>query len=198
MAGFEVNLRTNAHSVAMEFSLAGREMEPALVRALNKTTDQGKVQTSRAIRDVGGYNLKASVIKAGIKVRRASQGQLKAAIVSSGRPVPLIKYSARQTAKGVTVLVQKGRKLIAGAFIATMPTGHQGVYVREANARHKRVGHGSKASWHALPIRELFGPSVPDGMANPDVRDAVLAFMNEKFPSILEHEHEWLRSKLKR
>lgn len=193
MEGLSVNVRHNADLVAMEFMAAAQEMrDTAMVRALNKMADQVKVASAREVR-AAGYGLKISTIKAGIRVKRASQGNLKAAVIASGRPIPLIQYSARETSKGVTVNVQKGRKLIAGAFIATMPSGHRGVFVREEGGKHKRVKKGGKVSWHQLPIRELFGPSVPDGLANKAVQDALQQLITEKFPDILEHEHSWLR-----
>lgn len=191
--GIKVSVRSNAARVALELAAAGQEMrDRAVVRALNKMADQVKTAASREIRSAG-YKLKASDIKAALKVRRASGSQKTAAVIASGRPLPLVKYSARQTSKGVTVDVLKGRKLIAGAFIATMPNGHRGVYVREQASKHRKVQQRGKPVWSQLPIRQLFGPAIPDGMANSAVQSALLQLVEEKFPSILEHEHEWLR-----
>ena len=171
---------------------AAREMKgTALVRALNKTADRVKVAGSREVRKAG-YNLKASDIKRALKISRATQSSLKATVTAGGRPIPLIQYGARQTSKGVTVNVLSGRKLIPGAFIATMQSGHTGVYVREPGSKHKKVLKAGRASWHGLPIRELFGPAIPDALANPAVRDALQALITEQFPIILEHEHSWL------
>lgn len=196
--GLVTSVRSNASLVAMEFSAAAREMrDVATVRALNKVADQVVVTGSREMR-AAGYNLKISTIKKGLRIARASPGALKATVIASGRPIPLVQFGARQTSKGVTVNVLKGRKLIAGAFIATMPSGHKGVYVREATTVHKKMRSGSKASWHALPIRELFGPSVPDGLSNKFVQDRLQQFINEKFPEILKHESQWLSRKLGR
>lgn len=192
MDGLVVQVRTNASAVAIELMAAAREMKnTALVRALNKTAERVKVGASREVRQAG-YNLKASDIKRAMKISRATQSSLTATVTASGRPVPLIQYGARQTSKGVTVNVLSGRKLIPGAFIATMPSGHTGVFVREAGGRHKKVRKGGKISWHGLPIRELFGPAIPDALANPAVRDAMRALIEEQFPIILEHEHAWL------
>jgi len=196
-SGFSVNVRSNADNVVMELLSAAREMPDAMVRALNKMADQVKVASAREVR-AAGYNIKVGEIKKGIRVRRATKSEMRAAVVATGKPVPLIQYSARQTAKGVSVSVLKGRKVIAGAFIATMPSGHRGVYVREPGAKHKKVGQGTKAAWHALPIRELYGPSIPSGMANAAVQAALQRFIADKFPTLLEHEHEWLRRRARR
>jgi hypothetical protein len=141
-----------------------------------------------------GYNLRASDVKAAIVVKRASAGSLTATVVAKGRPIPLIKYDARQTGQGVSVRVQKGRKLIAHAFIAVMPNGHKGVFVR-VNARHLKY----KGQWKKdLPIKQLFGPGIPDALANEIVQDTLQSFIVERFPVILEHEYEWLQRKLSR
>jgi len=180
----------------MEFMAAAQEMrDTAMVRALNKMADQVKVASAREVRKAG-YNLKIGTIKDAIRVKRAGQGNLKATVVASGKPIPLVQYAARETARGVTVNVQKGRKVIAGAFIGTMPSGHRGVFVREQGGKHKRVNRGGKISWHQLPIRELYGPSVPDGLANKAVQDALQQLIAEKFPAILEREHAWLARSL--
>lgn len=161
-------------------------VQKATVNALNKVAAQVKTAASRAMRDAG-YNLKVSDIKKAMTVYRATAGSLTAKVVSSGRPVPLIKYGARQTGKGVSVDVLHGRKLIAGAFIATMPSGHTGVYVRMGN-RHKRVMKAGKPAWSALPIKELFGPSVPDGLANQAVQEALQRLIEDKFPELLRQQ----------
>lgn len=197
MRDFSVNVRSNADSVIADFLFAAEEMPDATVRALNKIADQGKTFGAREIKSAG-YNLKIGDIKRAMRVRRASKGNLKATIITTGRPIPLIAYGARQTAKGVTVNVLSGRKLIPGAFIATMPSGHKGVYVRAPGAKHKKVGQGSKASWHALPIRELYGPSIPDAMNNKGVQAALLALTREKFPAVLAHEQAWLKRRGRR
>lgn len=193
-----VGLSTNANLIGLEFTQAARDMQQqAAARALNKMADQAKTAAAREVRSAG-YNLKASVIKAQMRVKRATPGQLTASVVASGRPIPLIQYGARQTGRGVSVSVQKGRKVIAGAFIATMRSGHVGVYVRESGGKHVKVKKGGKASWHELPIRQLFGPSVPDALANKAVQDALQTLVAEKLPRLIEHEHAWLRKKLGR
>jgi len=198
MADLSINVRSNASLVAMELLAAGREMQAvATARALNKLMDRAKVQAARQIRDAG-YNLKISDIKSGIRIQRATAGTPRAALIAKGRPVPLIKYSARETSKGVSVNVLKGRKLIAGAFIATMPGGHRGVFVRDGHGKHKKVKKGGRVSWHELPIRELFGPSIPDSLANAQVQEQLQRMVMDTFPDLLEHESEWLRKRAAR
>lgn len=161
----------------------------ATVRALNKTAAQAKVAASREIRDAG-YKIKAGAIKDSIRITQATRALLVSAVKPKGRPIPLIDYGARQTAKGVTVSVKNGRKLIRGAFIAVMPTGHKGVFVRVGDGRKKVKGKSS-----GLPIKELFGPSIPAAFKNEVVMGALMRFVREKFPKIFEHELGYALSK---
>lgn len=81
-------------------------------------------------------------------------------LVVSGEPVPLVAYPHRQTKKGVSAEVHRGRRVvIAGSFIATMKSGHKGVFKRIGSAR--------------LPIRELLGSRPVDALLNDGEADAV-------------------------
>lgn len=191
----QLQYTSNVQDVIKELNAAAAETRPAVVRALNRTIDQVKVQAARKVR-AAGYKLKISDIKDAIRIRRASTGQLRAEAVASGRPIPLIKYGARQTGSGVTVDVVNGRKLIAHAFIAPTSNGSLQVFTRKPGARHKKVVKGGKAIWSALPISKLYGPSIPDALANKAVTEALLTLIQERFPAILEHEHAWLAKRL--
>ena len=179
----KISVETNFKQVAVKmFELRTEVLEKAKVRALNKVAAQAKVAASKEIR-AAGYNMKAAAIKQKITIKRAMNGNAVVVIRCSGKPIPLIQFSARETNAGVSVSVKNGRKLIKGAFIATMPTGHRGVYVRVGN-QHKKVN----GKWHGLPIKELFGPSIPAAFGNEIVTAALVNLVRAKFPAILEHE----------
>lgn len=180
-----INVQSNFKQVAIKlFELRTDVLEKAKIRALNKVAAQAKVAASKEIRSAG-YNMKASAIKQKITIKRAVSGDAVVVIKCSGRPIPLIEFSALggENGRPVTVKVKQGRKVIKGAFIATMPTGHKGVYVRVGN-QHKKIN----GKWHGLAIKELFGPSIPAAFGNEIVQSALVRLVQEKFPSILEHE----------
>ncbi len=88
----------------------------------------------------------------------------------SGAPVRLAEYPHRQTRKGVMVQVNAGaRKLVKSAFVATMRSGHEGVF--------QRVGRGR------LPIRELFSSRVSDVFNDGPMIPGVLAQAQARFSS---------------
>lgn len=89
----------------------------------------------------------------------------------TGRRIPLSRFSARQTKRGTSYKIDRGggRKMIEGAFIARMRSGHVGVF--------SRVGGGRS-------ITELHGPSVPHVAENePKVR----RLMRVEAGEIMEH-----------
>ena len=106
-----------------------------------------RAEASRQIRD--RWNIKAArVNKALSTVFPRSGSELVWKVRSSYGPTPLADFGARQTKRGVTVVIRKGgsRTLIPGAFLATMKSGHVGVFTRVGKAR--------------LPIQERFGPKI--------------------------------------
>ena len=157
----------------------------AVVRAVNKVAAQVKTQSAREIRDAG-YGMKISDIKKAITVFRANRGLVVATVKAKGRPIGLIKYGARQTSTGVRVNVKDGAKFIRGAFIATMSNGHTGVYVRENDGSERGMRIPKKK--HGMPIRELFGPSIPKAFINQRVRENLVAYIRDRFPTVLAQE----------
>jgi hypothetical protein len=65
------------------------------------------------------------------------------------KPIPVVQFPNRQVRRGVSVAINSsGRKLIKHAFVATMKSGHTGVFMRRGKSR--------------LPIDELFSTRVID------------------------------------
>lgn len=162
----------------------------AITRALNKTAITARADAARNIRDAG-YGIKVSSVKGAISIRRATNQDLKAIVTATGSPIPLINYGARQTSKGVSVNVKNGRKVIAHAFIATMASGHQGVFARQGKT-HKKVMRRGRTYWSGLPVKELFGPSIPTAFANGAVQDAVKTAIEQRFPVVLRQELKFI------
>lgn len=187
---------TNVWDVIKELDAARGEIRPAVVRALNRTIDRVKVRAAREVR-AAGYKLKIAVIKNAIRINRASTGRLRADAVAAGRPIPLIDYSARQTADGVSVDVLQGRKVIAHAFVAKMPSGHLGVFER-FGPRVQRTRKNKHQAARTQKIKQLFGPSIPDALANQAVQRALLELIDDTFARTLAHESAWLKKRLDR
>lgn len=148
-----VTVRVDAEAVRAALSnLSEAVSNRAIIRSLDRAVDAGRTEATRVVRDE--LNLKLADAREVISVRKAAgSGHFTASIVIVPKPVPLIDYSAHQTKAGVTVKVKRagGRGLVRSAFIATMKSGHRGVFTRTG-----KTGIVSKR----LPIRELFSTSV--------------------------------------
>ena len=189
----KLDVRADVKGIAASMTRYVGEQQKAVVRALNKTATQARTAAAQEVR-AAGYNIKSSAIKSSFSITRATRGNLVAVLKATGRPVALINYSARQGKNGVSVQVKAGRTVLRHAFIATMPNGHRGVFERTGK-QHKKVMRNGKTLRTGLPIKELFGPSIPQSLANDAVQKALMAKIRQKFPQILKHELAFVASK---
>ena len=113
----------------------------SVARSLNKAITMTR---TRAAREVSARrNILVGRAKKDMRIKRASYARPEAAILARGHPIPVIdvKGAKRQTKRGVTAKIEAKAKphLFKHAFIATMPSGHTGVFVRKGPARLKIV-----------------------------------------------------------
>lgn len=173
-SGLKIDVRSDIkQAVARLEANVDRVLPQATARALNRTATTVRAQASRRIRE--RYNLKAGAIRAQMRISRANRGRLTAEVIASGRPIPLIEFSARQTRKGVSVQVIRGRRKVRlHAFVAKMRTGHVGVFERTSSKR--------------LPIRELFSVSLPSAFTQKEILTSIEQVAVERFRIELERE----------
>lgn len=171
-------------------ALKGSAVQAAVARAVTRATASIKTLMSREVaKDLG---IKKSDADKGITsqiLRDENRSVQSGRIIARGARIPLIAFSAKGPepsfgrGRGVTAKLGGARKQYARAFIATMPTGHRGVFMRAKPPLR-------------LPIRELFGPSIthvfekfiPLGMARGE----------EQLTKNVTHEIEFALSKLPR
>jgi hypothetical protein len=155
---------------------------PATVRAVNATLNQGKTRMVRAI--TAAYNVTATVVRDGLRVRGASRKAGQFAIegylespTKRGRSRNLIHFKAKQTAKGVQVQIKRGgpKTVIRGAFIANKDNKFGGVVlIRQGKARLPIVAR------QTIDTQQMFNAR--------KVNDLVLRFVKDKFPEIFARE----------
>ena len=133
-----------SREVEKVFSGIRRDIRKAEVSATNKAAVSGVAKTVQHIRS--DYNIKSSEMKKDLKHYKASLQNIIYKIRIKHKAKALSKFRARQNKKGVAASIKKGkRKTYLGTFMATMRSGHIGVYKRKGKQR--------------LPIKELYGPS---------------------------------------
>jgi hypothetical protein len=160
-----------------------------IARAINHTIAKGKTAASREIRSV--YNIKAGEVGKSISIVKSTRESLEGRILIIGKPIPIIAFSPRQTATGVTVTIKKGsRKRIARAFIQTMKSGHTGVYARGRynSGEFKFRTHRINRKGSDLPIGELTTTSVPTAFRTEKVLKAVAQNLEANLETRLAHE----------
>lgn len=171
-------------------ALATGPLKAALRRALSKSG-------STALRDMRGEAVKRIRQRKAIRPKYISRAltlkrtggdiaSLSWALQVSGKPVPLIAYPHREvrgkTGKrgigprsqgGLAVEVNRGKRtLVRGAFVATMKSGHEGIFRRRGTAR--------------LPIHELLGSRPVDALLHEGEADAVAARGGASFAATFE------------
>lgn len=118
-------------------------------RALNRSGASGRTVMVREV--AKDLQLKQDVVRDRMVVREATASEHVYRLRASARRIPLIEFNARGPepsygrGAGVTARTRVGR--YRQAFIATMGSGHRGVFSRSPGARR-------------LPIYELKQPSI--------------------------------------
>jgi len=154
----------------------GQDAPKAATRAVNRTLSTVKTATVRGL--VAAVGLRNKDVTPAIAIKRATFSNQIGTLTVTGKRIPLIAFGARQTKAGVTYRLPSGRGLIPSGFLATMKSGHRGVFARRGKPR--------------LPIVEQFGPSLPHAM----VAGGLLAKMQALGDATLEknmlHEIDWV------
>ena len=175
--------------------------QKALSSALNKTASRARTAAARAIRDQ--YQLSSRAVRNAIRIKRSNYRTLTVTMLVEGKPFPVMAFSAKQNKSGVSFRLKGRRVMIPHAFIATMSSGHKGVFAR--GGYPKAVGviktgeaWGGKFSFgvNRTPINELKTFSVPYAFMNSSVQRELRYQITEIFPKIFIHEIEWRISRL--
>lgn len=143
-------------------------LERPLLSALRKSGGDAiramRAASNRAIRF--RKQMKAGTVSRGLVLRMPrstrSIDDLEWRVDVSGAPFRLSAYPFRQVKRGVSVAVNRGaRRIIPSAFVATMKSGHTGIFVRRGKKR--------------LPIDELFSSRISDVFNDSGMIPAVFA-----------------------
>ena len=140
-------------------ALGGKNAMKAGVRAVNRTAKNAKTAMVRVV--ATDMALQQKMVRDRITATSAkTSGPPAAYLYADQKRVPLINFKARQTKRrGVTARLPTGAGKYPNAFIATMKSGHQGVYSRNTAIRSRK---GMRRGSPALGIHELFGPSIAE------------------------------------
>lgn len=157
-----------------------KQVPIAMSAALNRTSQGLRTEAVRKIRET--YDIKASDVRPTIRLTRATPGNLRLSVSSRGRNIPLIRFKvnpksppSRQPRVLKASVKKSGLKPIRGAF-TTRVGGHIGVLTRLGKKR--------------LPIKELYGPSVPVMLGGTQVKDHLITEGERRIEQRFKHEIE--------
>lgn len=140
-----------------------------LANAINRAVTS--IKKSMAIETSSKYNITSTDVKKTISIHKATRSNLVGRTISRSSPIALAKFkvspnsplkfgvSGKRSPLAYKASVKKGKipeKLDKNpkAFIAIMKSGHKGVFIRKTG--------------ESLPMKQLFGPSVPQMVKNED------------------------------
>lgn len=148
----------------------------AISNALNRALTNVKSNINKEIRKE--YIIKARDIRETLKDQRATRSTLSASVRSIGRPIPLDRFRVSPKTvqptrkKPIKIAVKKdGLKESLGAFVADI----NGIKVFKRQTKRR------------LPIKRLFGPSVPQ-MINVETAKKIENEGRAMFLKRLDHE----------
>jgi len=151
----------------------------AVSRAINRAAETARTEAAKTVRK--SYYINHKDVLATMKIYRATPGDMQALIVSKGHVVALSKFRITPRApepkrkRPVIARVMRGSGgPVKKAFVVRMKSGHIGVLWRVGKKR--------------FPIKQAFGPSVPQMLDSPSISAWVESKANEKLDERLDHE----------
>ena len=189
-----IEVRTTIRAAMRDLRAKQRAIaQAALPRALNKVAAQVRTQAARELK--ARYGIGVRNARDRLYISRARSGNLIAKVIAEGKPFPLIAFRARdQRPRGVVVTIRGKQRRFPSAFIATMRSGHRGVFARGRYTRGRSgfqfgnfYSRAQGRKGRAL-INELFTSSAPQGFRTREITQRLVDLVNQKFPGVLAHE----------
>lgn len=165
------------HGLADLFAQARALAPVAVARALNATNSKVNTQIGRVLPKQTG--LKSGEVKAALKREMASAGHLVAAIRARGPYIPLMKFGARETKKGVSAAPWGKRRVFSGTFTRGGRFPHR-VALAMGGHVFKRLGKSR------LKIAIAYGPAIPVEMLKDASKAAYEQTVARELPGDLD------------
>jgi len=148
-----------------------KDIQETEVRTINRMASEAKSYAIKELSQERGFP--SQELDKVIKIEEASKSGLFAFIKSQSKRIPILKLGATQTSKGVQFSLGQPKE-IKSAFIASMKSGHRGVF--------KRIGK------KRLPIKELFTLSISEYLGTREMTTKIDNFIKKRLPEIFSEE----------
>ena len=175
--GFSLDVQADFKEVEkMLWYVEKKVIKQATTTTLNRVA--ASVQSLAVKLLAADIGIKAKDVRRYLRVRKASWDNLYSSIEASGKRIPIGKMGPKQRPKGVSygsnakTSVKVG--YIPGSFVATMSSGHVGVYKRKGKER--------------TPLVERYGPSIPHVFIQNAINRALLQLAKERWDKEFPHQ----------
>lgn len=155
-------------------------VEKAMNNAINRGLEKARTEASRKVSEVYAIAQKDIRAEGNVSLRKASGSGMAGEISYSGTKIPMFRFNAspRRSGTGAVVSAALMRSnaptIFESAFVATMKSGHTGIFERTTAKR--------------FPIEEKMGLAVAQMVGNIDVTEHVEKEAQETIDKRLEHE----------
>lgn len=159
--------------------LVPKKIPGATAQAINRTVTYTVTLVKRETTQI--YAVKQGDVAATLKKKKATRGDLRGYVESTGRPIELSKfpYNPKKTGKKRKSVKVKVRKDNGYQKIETKPsafTNNSQIWQRKGKDR--------------FPIKKLYTLSIPNMIANPEVMNPIMEKANAKLIERINHEVE--------
>ena len=125
----KLDVKTDMRAIQRDLKAIPPVIQKSTVSALNRTIQHVQSQSVKAIANAVAVPQK--IIRQKAKLTKANGWQLSAKLSMNLLPIPAIKLKPKQNKRGINV----AKQAYPSAFIASMPSGHQGVFQRLGQKR---------------------------------------------------------------
>ncbi len=157
--GIGITLRGNVTGAGRNLEKLMREHDGITALALNKAARSARTATGRELARVKGVPQK--MLRRRIRSYNASARKkpIRASLwIGTKKPITANELGGRLGASRAGH-VKVGKRTFRGAFPATMPGGHRGIFMRKPHAKHRPRPDGQ---WTQLPIEEAIVQLMPE------------------------------------
>jgi hypothetical protein len=176
----KVNVKLDIQRARRELSHMQKEVNRAAIVALTRVATTARKEADQEIRQ--RLALKSGTVKEALRIIKY-RNVLVVDIDATGKPIALREWNARETRKGVTFLVAKGRP----RKVYTR-SGRKGFIVSKYG-RHVFVRTTADPPGPAkAKVSKVYGPSIPQYFVTKSVTGRMIKVANVRWPIEFERE----------
>jgi len=181
-------------SIQQEFAnkLSKKVILKTTALSLNITARRVISQVKKDVKKEYTINNKYLNRMATLKPASGTVEGLYAAVSYSYKPVPMVGFKNKDNNKskspkkrtgGVTIEIKRGRnQLLKHAFIATMASGHKGIYAQGLYKGKTFINDKVKTEKGKARITEMRGPSPMTMVSNKDIQKRTVTYVKTNLP----------------